>query len=221
MVVERKWVCKCGEFQIKLQGEPYIVFNCHCHSCTASARYVDVKGGGTSAIADPSTNSGAAKAFYWLSDVDVVDDVKLSFIKVGEKGRIVRSYTKCCNTMLNTASGKKFPAGFRPFNRNCIQNADGTQYNPPNVLNGMAKNAFDPATVPAPKVAGLPLCGTKASLCKFVTGICYMKCGCCPSGIGKNTGEAFWKDPREVTEMVPITWEPEATSIERDESDAM
>jgi hypothetical protein len=98
MVVERKWVCKCGQFKVKLIGEPYIVFNCHCHSCSACARYADESLGGTSAISDASTNSGAAKAFYYLKNVECEDEnpeEKLGFIKVGQAGKIARSYTKC------------------------------------------------------------------------------------------------------------------------------
>jgi hypothetical protein len=167
-----------------------------------------VKPGGVSALSDPASDSGAAKAFYYLTNVDILSDnpeEKLGFVKVGDRGKIVRSYTKCCNTVLNTAGGKKFPAGFRPFNRNCIYNSDGSKFDPPAALNIMAEASFNPALVPEPKHKEIPLCSSL--LCRFASGICANKCCCCDAGYGHHREGVFMKDPRDVTEIVPITWE--------------
>lgn len=208
---QKTWRCKCGAVELKLNGEPAVVFNCHCHSCVSCVRYIDEKAGGTntSALSQEGPAGGAAKAMYYLENVEIPDGLvdKLNFIKVGEKGTAVRSYLKCCGTQLNTGSGRTFPAGFRPFNRNCIFNADGTRFQPKGPVQAVnAKSAFEPDLVPPPKHASAP-CWL---ICFFVKGILKNKCCscCCGSGAGNlRTEEAFWYDEKKVTEVVPITWE--------------
>ena len=155
-MVERMWKCRCGKFQMKLTGEPIFVANCHCRSCVACMRHIDAKGGGRNTSAEAAnSNGGVAKAFYYTKDVEFSDDnpaEQIQFLKLGETGKNVRSYTRCCGTQLNTAGGRSFPAGFRPFNRNCITNADGSRYNPDpaGVLNLFKAKAFEPEKVPKP-----------------------------------------------------------------------
>lgn len=177
--------------------------NCHCHSCVASARHVDAKGSdNTSAL---NETGGVGKSFYYLDQVEVPKgdlDGKLEFCKVGESGKIIRSYTKCCGTLLNTAGGAEFPAGFRPFNRSCIKNSDGTRYSPRDVLNVHAKSAFEPKDVPEPKAAT----AAPKIYAGFIGGALCMKTGIA-TGVGQLMGdEAFFKAPSSVTEVVPITW---------------
>jgi len=204
MVVTRTWQCKCGEISFKLKGEPLFVFNCHCHSCVSTVRHVDAKGlPNTSALSD---SGGAATALYYLDNVEVTAsylDGKLGFSKVGEKGENIRSYTKCCGTPLNLAGGSKFPTGFRPFNRNCITNADGSAYSPPpDVLNINVKHSFNPGQVPQPKANTVPCKIIKG----FVGGILCWKTGIRTGAATLYGAEAFFKDPKSVTEVVPITW---------------
>lgn len=202
-MVERTWQCKCGEVKFKLKGEPRIAFNCHCHSCVACIRHVDAKGlPNTSALSD---SGGAAKALWYLDNVDVTASYlegKLNFIKVGDSGAVVRSYTKCCGTIVNTAGGATFGPGFRPFNRNCITNSDGSAFSLPDVVNVQAANAFNPEQVPPPKANGYDC----QIITAFAGGIFLMKTGISTGAASLLGAEAFFKDPNSVTEVVPITW---------------
>lgn len=178
-------------------------FNCHCRSCVACARHVDAKGLDNTSALDET--GGVAKSLYYLDSVDVSKvelDGKLEFCKVGESGDIIRSYTKCCGTMVNTAGGGNFPTGFRPFNRNCIKNIDGTDYSPQEVLNVMSKHAFKPEDVPEPKAA----IATPGVLAAFIGGVLCMRTGISTGAERLMGAEAFFKAPSSVTEVVPITW---------------
>mmetsp|Transcript_394 Transcript_394/g.819 ORF Transcript_394/g.819 Transcript_394/m.819 type:complete len:204 (+) Transcript_394:57-668(+) len=201
----RTWQCKCGQVQFKLRGEPVIVMNCHCHSCVSVARHCDDKAAGSN-ISALSEGGGCAKAMFYLENVSLPDDKlaeKLAFCKVGDQGDIIRSYTKCCGTLVNTAGGRSFPTGFRPFNRNCIRNEDGTPYEPKEpVINILAKYAFRPEDVPAPRRSLVPM----GILRKFAGGAISYKLGCCP-GVGTLGQEkAFHMAGADVSEVVPITW---------------
>lgn len=121
------WKRKCGKFQVDISAEPVAFSNCHCHCCVAVMKYVEEKHpGGTSADVD----GGVGKALFNLSSikfvkVDGVDGEpsldgdsdplsdKVGYVKVGEKGKIVRTYTKCCGTLFHSAGGDNFPCNFR------------------------------------------------------------------------------------------------------------
>mmetsp|Transcript_40394 Transcript_40394/g.108193 ORF Transcript_40394/g.108193 Transcript_40394/m.108193 type:complete len:104 (-) Transcript_40394:91-402(-) len=49
----RLFRCGCGEVEIKLWGEPFLVNICHCSACIQVAQYCDKNGagGGISAVA--------------------------------------------------------------------------------------------------------------------------------------------------------------------------
>jgi hypothetical protein len=203
------WKCACEQIRFKLEGAPICTVNCHCHSCVASERYVRAKGGnGTSSFVDPGTNDGIAVAGYYLSKVIPLTDMSassLGFVQGGAAGKVVRTYTKCCNTMCVSGGGSAYPVAFRPFNRNCIYNTDGTLYDAgKKVVNIQAKHSFHPRNVPAPRHSTLPF----KEKVKVVGGMCAKsRFCCCPSGFGDNADElAFVKNPRDVTEIVPITW---------------
>ena len=135
--------------------------NCHCKDCVSVMRFIDEKHpGGTSACVD----GGVGKALFYLTDIEFCDEGdpsdKFGYVKLGQDGKNVRNYTKCCGTMMNSAGGAGFPANFRPFTRNCIVKADdGTPYDETKKgaadaekpLNTMASKSFDPAAVPEPK----------------------------------------------------------------------
>ena len=210
-MVERTWKCGCGKFRVKLTGEPLFVVNCHCRSCVACMRHIDAKGGGrnTSAEAEHS-NGGVAKAFFYLKNVEFSDDrpaEQLQFLKLSDTGKNVRSYTRCCGTQLNTAGGRTFPAGFRPFNRNCITNPDGSKYNPvpASVVNIFKARAFEPEKVPEPN-GGLAIVPVLAGFVARILGYKLFGLGI-DSMMCEEKERAFMVDGAEVTEAVPITWE--------------
>eukprot|EP00756_Hemistasia_phaeocysticola_P055476 Hpha_TRINITY_DN31424_c0_g1::TRINITY_DN31424_c0_g1_i1::g.145295::m.145295 len=207
---EMEWRCKCGRIAIGLRGKPQLVFNCHCHGCVNPMHFADsLQPPGTSAACE---GGGVAKAMYELDQLDLPDGLNAShfrFVKNGEKGGMVRTITKCCNTLMNTAGGSVFPGAFRPFNRNCIYNKDGSLANltpGEKPINVNAINAFDPAKVPEPKVDEAS-CGV---LCGFLRLICVSKCCCCCNGDAKKgyDRDIFWKSGRSAdVEALDVTWE--------------
>ena len=210
-MIERIWTCGCGKFRATLKGEPLFVVNCHCRSCVSCMRHIDAKGDGRNTSAEAANgNGGVAKAFFDMSNVELNDDdpaKQLQFLKLGERGINVRSYTRCCGTQLQTAGGRSFPAAFRPFNRNCITNPDGSRYDPDpaTVLNIFKAKAFEPDKVPKPNggLAAVPL------LTGFVARILgYKLLGL---GVDATMSEAkervFRVHGSQVEEVVPITWE--------------
>lgn len=100
--------------------------------------------------ASASKDGGTAASFYAASKVEFPADLdrKLSFVKVGESGRVGRSYTNCCQSQVTNAVGPTFVA----FTTNFIRNDDGSPYVPSEpVWNVMVKYAFDPSAVKDPK----------------------------------------------------------------------
>ena len=127
---------------------------------------------------------------------------KVGFVKVGEQGKIIRSYCTGCGTMLgvhrDTAAG---------FNRRAIFNNDGSPYVPAKpVTNIMAKYAFDPSNVPEPKTSIIPI-GIMLVYIPFGMLLSFL-----PNMLGfggkvdVKKSALFPKDASEV-EVVPIAWE--------------
>jgi hypothetical protein len=210
-MVERTWKCQCGKFQAKLKGEPLFVVNCHCRSCVSCMRHIDAKGDGRNTSAEAANgNGGVAKAFYDMKDVEFTSDnpaEQLAFVKLGDEGKNVRSYTRCCGTQLQTAGGRSFPAAFRPFNRNCITNADGSKYDPDpgRVLNVFKAKAFDPGKVPKPN-GGLAAAPILAGFAAKILGYRLFGLGA-DSALEPEKEQVFRVHGSQVTEIVPITWE--------------
>eukprot|EP00656_Telonema_subtile_P052887 TRINITY_DN7488_c0_g1_i1.p1 TRINITY_DN7488_c0_g1~~TRINITY_DN7488_c0_g1_i1.p1 ORF type:complete len:226 (+),score=14.71 TRINITY_DN7488_c0_g1_i1:283-960(+) len=206
----RTWQCKCEKMKITLTGEPLTFFDCHCHGCVSAMRHVDAKESpGTSAS---SSSGGVCKALFYFEQMQFDPSLlengelekQLHHVKVGDKGVVVRSYTRCCNTLMFTAGGKGFPGNFRPLNRNCIRNGDGSAYVPPGVVHSVqASSAFEPDLVPEPK-SGIMPCGIG---CSFLGGICKSKC-CCAGGGQISDHPALSPDSKASDiEVVEITWE--------------
>ena len=168
--------------------------NCHCKDCVTVMKYVDEHHpSGKSA----NVSGGVGKAMFYLKDIDFGDisdghdgtskkdpSDKFGYVKLGQDGKNVRCYTKCCGTMMMTASGTVFPANFRPFNRNCIFTADGTPFDDKaeSIVGGEpynmnVKSASDPNNVPEPKHDTVPFGILKSFItCAFKKSI----------GMGKN-----------------------------------
>jgi hypothetical protein len=154
------WRCKCGKFEFQVTNAPFDALNCHCRYCVTAGKHIAEKYGsnGTSIIGE---HGGACAAFYKFSDIDfdAVEEDQVGHVKIGDTGTSVRTFTKCCGTQITMAGGKDFPLGyFRPLNRNCLFEEDGTKYKhttePVNAWFG--GKAFDNSAVPEPKtkVAG-------------------------------------------------------------------
>eukprot|EP00591_Stephanopyxis_turris_P000459 CAMPEP_0195523576 /NCGR_PEP_ID=MMETSP0794_2-20130614/22832_1 /TAXON_ID=515487 /ORGANISM="Stephanopyxis turris, Strain CCMP 815" /LENGTH=163 /DNA_ID=CAMNT_0040653599 /DNA_START=66 /DNA_END=554 /DNA_ORIENTATION=+ len=161
MTVERTWACKCGEIKVKLTGEPILSFRCHCHSCVGAAQFIEEKTN-KSGIPIIHENGGgvcacpyAASQLEFLSELSSSDGTsKLKFVRVGDKGKALRSYTTCCGTQMTNF----ILPGLIVFNQNGIKNADGSSFESAKpVLNIEAYHAFDPSTVPEPKHATHPV----------------------------------------------------------------
>jgi hypothetical protein len=194
------FACNCGAFTMKLHGEPLLCFNCQCQSCGAVCDYVEGLAGG-------SENKPAEKvlgnpcAFYKTDNIEPPLDAmdKLNFVKVGEGGQNVRSYTKCCNTMVQGAGGAEFPVNARPINRLNIKNEDGTPYvSSKPVFHHFVKHAFDPAVVPEPKCQDM----APGMLGIMVPMMLAKKCCCCFSSTKVGAQNAcFFVDASQVTEV--------------------
>ena len=187
--------CACGGVQAKLQGEPFAIFNCHCHSCVASARFIDAKHTddkkGTSGIRD----KGSGMALYKPNKVEFTTPITadtFAACKVGDKGKNGRSYTKCCHTQAIFCISK-----FIAFNSNCLFNDDGSLYQPEKpIQNTMKDFAFEPSEVPEPKSNMIP----PMSLLLPMMGTMMNPFG--PKVKDKNLFANL-----ETAEVVPITWE--------------
>eukprot|EP01083_Nonionella_stella_P060742 158464_1 len=161
------WKCKCGEFQVHLEGRPIVSHNCWCHSCTGTCLYINETKGGTSGLSHPK--GGCATSTYRICDIHFKTknpSDKLAYTRIGDAPShfamssiwCVRSYTKCCGTYCMTG-GAQFPFAACQINRNCIYNNDGTTKWEPDepIINLCVQYAFDPSSVPEPKHEGAPL----------------------------------------------------------------
>ena len=140
------WRCRCGSVKVEFSTAPRFCFDCHCQSCVACAEFCMTNiPSGTSAL---SECGGVKKALFHCGDCTLPPDAheKLYWIRVTTEGRNYRSATKCCNTLMCTAS---LPIALRPFNRNGLYNFDGSRYEPAELLRGNCAHAAEPASAPA------------------------------------------------------------------------
>ena len=200
------WRCGCGKIQLELTTKPWLVTNCHCHSCVAPSRYLDEKYTTQTQHVSAISDGGAALAFFHPNDIKFAtatskdDDeplVFLSCLKVGEDGKPVRKYCKSCGTLFGIVKSQ-----LCAVNRiSLYMDKEGTQrYKPQStsITNTMKKYAFDPDKVPEPSYYMAPL-----SIClKFVNA--YF------NPFGQRADEELLKkfevDDSAAT-VVPITWE--------------
>ena len=191
---DHTWECPCGGFIAKLKGPPVFDFNCHCHSCVAPARYLDGK---FSSARSALVNGGVGKVFWLLENIELPAD-GLAFLKVGESGENVRSYTACCGTLFNSAGGKQFPVPARPLTRNNVKAADGSAYvpaDPKQCTDCLTQYAFGDYTLPEPHFDGM----SDALQAGF---------GLCGGALVPDEIDPRWlKVGEDVSEVVPITWE--------------
>jgi hypothetical protein len=195
-MTEYVWVCMCGAFKAKLKAPPVFEGNCHCHSCVAPARYLDAKYPQTSKSG--LVNGGVGKAFFRLEDIELPEG-GLAYLKVGENGENIRSYTTCCGTLFNTAGGKIFPIAARPLTRNNIQNSDSSPYVSPEApTNTFTKYAYDDYTLPEPHFEGLGPVVSAAFAAQDPQP---------DDAAGAKYDPRWFKVGAKVNEVVPITWD--------------
>jgi len=199
MTTEYVWVCACGAFKAKLKAPPVFEMNCHCHSCVAPGRYLDAKFPDTSQSG--LVHGGAGKSFFHLQDIELPQEggAGLSFLKVGDDGENIRSYTTCCGTLFNTAGGKQFTRAARPLTRNQIQNSDGTPFvSPETPTDVLTKHAFGDYALPEPHFEGM----------SPAVGAGFSKLAPLSDDADRAKFDPSWfKVGAEVSEVVPITWE--------------
>jgi hypothetical protein len=196
------FVCKCAKFKLELSGDPIVCFNCMCPSCIATVDYVDAKSPRGKSC--KSISGGSSWVLWECAKVKALvsqPEEKLCYITVGNSGTTVRSFTKCCNTMVMGACGAELSFDARPLNRNSIVMLDGSAWLPPQkeIYNQLMKHFIgDASTVPEPKCDGLaPGCMPKALPLMFLNKFCCL-----------TVQPAQFLNPAvsEATEVVPKTW---------------
>jgi hypothetical protein len=154
-------------------------------------RFIDEKHGGKGRSA--IVGHGTANSVFAASALEFPKDIagKLSFVKVGDKGKVIRSYTNCCGTQCSNCIFPRMCVMIRTG----IYEADGTTPFAPEVFNGNAKYAFDPSIVPEPKMDTVPY----SFMFSFVKAIVN------PFAAKFQQTELF--PDVSTVEAVPITWE--------------
>jgi len=135
-------------------------------------------------------------AVYKSNNCTVVksDKESINFMKVGEAGKIARSYCTKCGQMLFNVYDKNWCA----VNRNALTKSSGEAYVPPgDVLNINCKHAFEPDKIKAPKHNSVPF----TMLLKFIPMIAGFGCD------GSNKEESLIPEDMAKVEVSPITWE--------------
>ncbi len=156
------FVCACGEVQIKFNGEPLLVNDCHCTDCVPIVQWLhDTKGGKGAELSPIINKTGVAKAFYLVKDMTFIKGKeKLKGFKAGPQGKNIRSYTSCCNTLCSADGGRDGGPGmnaFRPFNRIAIKYFDDmTPLKCGKVWATAAGNNPKWDEIPEPKAKGFP-----------------------------------------------------------------
>lgn len=193
--------CKCGAVQAEIKGKLYAESNCHCHSCVASAKFVESKRDFNGYSALSNSNGGFAYVLVKGKDINFISDIiseeahkKIDYVKVGKRGKLVRSYCKSCLTVLGA-----FEKNFAFLNRNCLFDQGVDPYKPSApVINIMKKHAFEPDKVPEPAAATFPLSG--------ILPLLPIMWGFGGRVASKDSSIYAGKDLSKV-EVVPITWE--------------
>ncbi|KAL7500465.1 hypothetical protein ACHAWT_010434 [Skeletonema menzelii] len=189
--------CKCGAFEATFNSPPRMIFNCHCHSCVSVMASIESTPGfsGTSTKCD-SESGGAAIAVYKSNNTTVVKSDKESIgqMKVGEEGKIARSYCTKCGTVLFNV----YLPNWCAVNRNALVKEDGEAFVPEGeVMNVNCKHAFDVSKVKGPKHNTVPF----RTLLKFIPLLAGF-------GVdGSNTEESLTPEDMSKVEVSPITWE--------------
>ena len=150
---------------------------------------------GTSTKCD-SESGGAAVAVYKSNNTTVVKSDKESIgqMKVGEEGKIARSYCTKCGTVLFNV----YLPNWCAVNRNALVKEDGEAFVPEGeVMNVNCKHAFDVSKVKGPKHNTVPF----RTLLKFIPLLAGF-------GVdGSNTEESLTPEDMSKVEVSPITWE--------------
>ena len=195
------WSCDCGNVKAKISALPTLNFDCHCHSCVAPARYIAEKystNSNNTPMLNPSTGGAGVsifpartvESFTSLKD-EATGETKIKFVKVGETGKATRCYTTCCGTQVSNF----LAPGIIALNRSGLKNEDGSKFEPSgDLMNIMAKHAFEPDKVPEPKVPNVPL----GVLGNFLWLLAF------GSGLKAKFPELF--NAEKDAEVVPITW---------------
>jgi hypothetical protein len=133
-----------------------------------------------------------------LEDIELPEG-GLAYLKVGDDGENIRSYTTCCGTLFNTTGGKSFPFAARPLTRNNIQNSDGSPYvSPETPTDVLTKDAYNDYTLPEPNFEG----DSPAAIAGFAALTPLPD----DAALAKYD-QSWFKVGSEVNEVVPITWE--------------
>lgn len=184
--------------EIGARRYPFNTGCCHCHSCVASAKYLDDKYKDEPTHSSMLVGGGTALAFFMPNALETVTegDLDVGCLKVGAKGKAGRLYVKCCGTQLGVVQKAFFTLALNSLyvNEECTN-----KYTPQTPLvHFMKRYAFDPEKVPEPSYSIAPLGGTLKFLSVLIN----------PFGPStkKEISEKFEFDPAE-TEEVPITWE--------------
>jgi hypothetical protein len=201
MAEERRslvWKCGCGKTQLKLKGEPWLVVNCCCRSCVASARFLDEKHSKNQDHTSGLVDGRAPFSFFQPDDLEEVTELSpelFGCLKVGPKGHTNRQYVKCCGTQFGLAM-----SGFWVLNRNAVYEQDGTTTYVPveTPVNTMKKYDFNPEAVPEPSSNMMP--------CGHIFKIMSVVMNPCGASIDKDVIKKMSADPASADE-VPITWE--------------
>lgn len=194
--------CKCGDIKATLQGLPVQNANCHCRSCVASAKTIQSKPN-FNGVSILNVGGVSYADFRWRNinfvtpfDTDMTTNEardSIGFVKVGERGKMARSYCTRCGTMIGVFSPNNVF-----FNRNAIYNRDGSPYKSAEPVNNiMCRFAFDPSKVPEPNYSFVPM-GMVMSFIPIVLGF----------GEKKSVKDsALFPADLSTVEVVPITWE--------------
>ncbi|KAL7554292.1 LOW QUALITY PROTEIN: hypothetical protein ACHAWF_017938 [Thalassiosira exigua] len=191
--------CKCGAIQAEIKGKPKADENCHCHSCVASAQFVESKPA-YDGISMLTSEGGVAFSLVKGNIINFTSDIlseeaRKNIDFVGEKGKLARTYCKGCGTMIGG-----FKSNFAFLNRRAVFNEDGTPYEPSGpVLNIMKKHAFDPVKVPEPSANTFPFSG--------ILGFIPLLLGFGGKVAPNDSALYCSKDMMSKIEAVPITWE--------------
>ena len=145
---------------------------------------------------------------------------KFGFVKVGPKGTIVRAYTKCCGTQI-MSTGSKFPGPSRNVNRNCVYediekklsyvDANQEMFTKDPIMHTMAAYSFDPDVIPEPKHSYFPfnfvLLKTMYNILSYeLFGMGGKKTETDIDNLPQDEKLLFYVNPRDVDDVVPITW---------------